>query len=49
MLEQPNLVEEENKIPDLSKLEAKELTNEEKIVIQAYINFLFVSLPDKDE
>ena len=33
LLEQPKLVEEENKIPDLSKVESKDLSNVDKIAI----------------
>lgn len=51
LLEQPNLTAdaEEEKAPDLSKIQSKELLNHEKVVIQAYVNYLFKSLPDKDE
>ena len=48
LLEQPALIEEQ-KAPDLSLLESQDLTNEDKIVIQAYINYCFISLPQKDE
>lgn len=50
MLESPNFKpDEEEKAPDLSKVDAKDLTNVEKLVIQAYINYLFRTLPDKEE
>ena len=45
LLEQPLLVPEEEKAPDLSALESSDLTNEDKIVIQSYINYMFISLP----
>ena len=34
---------------ELSKLSAENLSNSEKVVIQAYINYLFKSMPAKDE
>ena len=54
LLEKPNFAEAEKidetpKAPDLSKLDSADLSNEFKIVIQAFINYLFCSLPDKDE
>lgn len=47
LLESPNWAED--KAPNLSQLEAADLKDEEKIVVQAYINLLFKSLPEKEE
>ena len=33
----------------MSKIAESELSNQEKIVIQAFINYQFKTLPDKDE
>ena len=41
--------EDENATPDLSKVEMKDLLVEDQLAIQAYINYLFITLPTKEE
>jgi len=50
LLEQPKLKEDEkNAAPEISKIDTTDLTVYDKLVIQAHINYLFKSLPMKDE
>jgi hypothetical protein len=50
LLETPALnLDEADAQPDLTKLSAEDLTTEQKVVISAYVNYLFKSLPHKDE
>jgi len=51
VLEQPALtnLEEKDGAPDLTKLPSEELSTEQKIVLSSYINYLFKSLPHKEE
>lgn len=51
LLEQPNLTTGDDTVApaDLSKLESKELMNEQKIAIQAYVNFIFKTAAAKDD
>lgn len=50
LLEQPALnLEADDAAPDLTKLRAEDLSTEQKVVISAYVNYLFKSLPHKDE
>jgi len=50
LLEQPSLnPESEPEAPNLKRFENQDLSNSSKLVIQAYINLLFKSMPDKDE
>lgn len=49
LLEQPRLNQDESAVPDLSNVDSDDITNEQKIAIQAYIHYLFRSLPIKDD
>lgn len=50
LLERINFTKQEDeKAPDLSSLDAAELSSEERLIIQAHVNFLFSTMPDKEE
>ena len=51
VLEQPALtdLEAQDGAPDLSKVRSEELSTEQKVVLSSYVNYLFCSLPHKEE
>jgi len=51
LLEQPALNEDaqENKEDNISKLESLDLIVADQLAIQAYINYLFITLPTKED
>jgi hypothetical protein len=51
--EQPKLVDEDKELKketeDLTKVELKEVRIEDQLALQAYVNYLFISMPSKEE